>query len=414
MMFARALDHLHRREGARLLALLIHRIGRFDVAEEAMQDAYAKALSRWPVDGMPAKPEAWLLRVALNRAIDIMRRQRLIVADSEARLASIAAEVADPDELESTSVWPDERLRLIFTCCHPAIAPSAQIALSLKTLCGLTTAEIARAFVEPEATTAQKIVRAKKKIAAAGIPFVVPAAEQIDERLVTVLAVIYFVFNEGYTAAVRDSLLRADLCREALRLGATLNDLLPGKPEVQGLVALMAFHHARRDTRCDSAGHLVPLDLQDRSRWDHAAIAQADLQLRNALAKRQPGPYQLQAAIAALHARAPEADATDWPQIALLYRALLGYLKTPVVELNAAVALAMSGHLDEGLEAIDRLAAAGDLSRYHLLHAAHAELLRRAGRIDESALAYERAIGLARNTAERTYLEVRRHALMHQ
>jgi RNA polymerase sigma-70 factor (ECF subfamily) len=405
-VFARALDELHRRSGARLLAQLIHRIGRFDVAEDALQDAFSQALTTWPTKGTPQNPEGWLMRVALNRAIDHLRRERHQLPDSEETLAALEADVASA-ETEGASAWPDERLKLIFTCCHPAIAPSAQVALSLRTLCGLTTAEIARAFVEPEATTAQKLVRAQRKIAEARIPYAVPDAADLPERLATVLAVIYFVFNEGYMASASGQLMRVDLCEEAIRLGALLAELMPDEPEVLGLCALMAFHHARRATRCDNDGALVPLEEQDRAQWDHAAIEAADRQLKRAMTFERSGPYQYQAAIAALHAKAHRAEDTDWKQISVLYRGLQAHLQTPVVALNGAVALAMAGQLDEGLARIDALEKSGELDRYHLLHAARADLLRRAGRIDEARAAYERALALVQNAAERAYLERR-------
>lgn len=405
-MFVRALDELHRRSGARLLAQLIRRIGRFDVAEDALQEAFSQALITWPEKSTPQNPEGWLMRVALNRAIDQLRRERHQLPDGEETLAAMEADLASI-EGEDDREWPDERLKLIFTCCHPAIAPSAQVALSLRTLCGLTTAEIARAFVEPESTTAQKLVRAQRKIAEARIPYAVPVAADLPERLATVLAVIYFVFNEGYAASSSAQLMRVDLCEEAIRLGGLLSELLPEEPEVLGLCALMAFHHARRATRCDSEGTLVPLEEQDRSHWDVAAIEAADSQLKRAMTFERAGPYQYQAAIAALHAKARRVEDTDWRQIAVLYRGLQAHLQTPVVALNAAVALAMAGQLDEGLARIDALEESGELSRYHLLHAARADLHRRAGRIDEARKAYERALTLVQNAAERAFLERR-------
>ncbi|MBL8521519.1 MAG: hypothetical protein JNK75_12755 [Betaproteobacteria bacterium] len=410
-MFARALDELHRRSGARLLAQLIRRIGRFDVAEDALQDAFARALATWPAQGTPANPEGWLMRVALNRAIDQLRHERLQLPDGEAVLAALECGVAELDVAGGDAHWPDERLKLIFTCCHPALAPAAQVALSLRTLCGLTTAEIARAFVEPEATTAQKLVRAQRKIAAARIPYAVPGAETLQERLATVLAVIYFVFNEGYAASASPALMRVDLCEEAIRLGDLLAELMPGEPEVLGLQALMAFHHARRATRSSPEGELVTLEAQDRARWDAGAIAAADAVLKRAIAMERPGPYQYQAAIAALHAKAACAEDTDWAQIAVLYRALQVHLDTPVIDLNAAVALAMAGHLEAGLARIDALERGGALARYHLLHAARADLLRRAGRPAEARAAYGRALTLVQNAAERAYLERRLAAL---
>jgi RNA polymerase sigma-70 factor (ECF subfamily) len=417
-VFARALGELHRRNGARLLALLIRKVGRFDLAEEAMQDAYERALERWPVDGVPARPEAWLLKVAANRAIDLSRRDARSVQIDDAWLENLeavdlAAETADAADRHDC--WPDERLKVIFTCCHPALAPAAQVALALKTLCGLTTAEIARAFVEPQATTAQKIVRAKRKIAEARIPFSIPQQDDLPERLAAVLATVYFVFNEGYlastSASARDPLMRRDLCVEALHLGQMLNELLPREPEVAGLYALMRLHHARRAARCDADGEMVALEEQDRALWDRAAIAAADRDLKRALARREPGPYQLQAAIAALHATAPAAAATDWAQIAALYARLAAMQDTPVVRLNAAVALAMSGALEAGLARIDALAGTGALDGYHLLHASRADLLRRLHRDEEAAREYRRAIELTGNDAERRFLARRLAAL---
>ena len=402
-MFARALDQLHRRSGARLLAQLIRRVGRFDVAEDALQDAFSRALIDWPLSGTPKNPEGWLMRVALHRAIDQLRRERRQIPDGEDTLAALVADLQSLDAGESPD-WPDERLKLIFACCHPAIAPSAQVALSLRTLCGLTTAEIARAFVESESTTAQKLVRAQRKIADARIPYAIPGPEELPERLATVLAVIYFVFNEGYVASQSDALMRVDLCVEAIRLGALLAELMPDEPEVQGLCALMEFHHARRATRCDSDGALVPLEEQDRKHWDRSAIEAADARLKRAMTYERPGPYQYQAAIAALHAKAPSAGETNWPQIALLYRALQTHVEILIVALNAAVAWAMAGHLDEGLSRIDALAASGKLDQYHLLFAARADLLRRAGRLDDARSAYQQALALVQNDAEKRYL----------
>ncbi len=397
-MFARAIDELARRDGGRILAGLIRRFG-FDIAEEALQEAYAAALASWPRDGLPANPAGWITTVAQRRGIDRLRGDARIDPASESTLAALPADIApEPGH------FPDERLALIFTCCHPALAQSAQVALALRTLCGLSTRDIARAFVEPESTTAQKLVRAKNKIATARIPYEVPAPGQLPARLATVLAVIYFVFNEGYAATTHHQLLRPDLSAEAIRLARLLMTLMPNQPEVQGLLALMLFHDSRRDARTGEGGVLVPLEAQDRGRWHRAEIAEATALLDAAMLARAPGPYQVQAAIAALHANAPSAAETDWPQISALYGALLRHLPTPVVELNAAVALAMSAGVDPGLVWIERIAARGELDDYHLLHAARADLLRRAGRLDEAAAAYRAAIAKTENAAEAAYL----------
>ncbi len=402
-MFAHAIAEIHRRDGGRILAGLIRRLASFELAEEALQNAYAKALEHWPRDGVPDNPAAWLTTVAQRSGLDTLRRNGRIQVESESVLAAMSAPIDDVAE-ENPSGVTDDQLRLIFTCCHPALAQSAQVALALHTLCRLTTTEIARAFVEPEATTAQKLVRAKRKIAEAGIAYEVPAADALPERVTTVLAVIYFVFNEGYSATNRGDLLRADLCAEAIRLARLLAMLMPEQAEVLGLLALLLFQDSRRHARAGADGVLIPLEEQDRNRWDRAYIVEATGLLDAAMPKRKPGPYQIQAAIAALHANAPTAAETDWRQISALYGALLRHMATPVVELNAAVALAMATTLDDGLAWIDQIAAAGALDDYHLLHAARADLLRRAGRWAASRAAYERALALVKNTAEQEYL----------
>jgi RNA polymerase sigma-70 factor (ECF subfamily) len=407
-MLTPLIDGICRTEGPRLLAGLIRRVGDFALAEDAMQDAFAKALEVWPAQGLPAAPAAWLATVARRRAIDLLRRRAAgpLYVDEPPEMA--APQVDDADSADPGE-WPveDDRLRLVFTCCHPAIARPAQTALALRTLCGLSTREIARAFLEPEATTAQRLVRARRKITDARIPFEVPPRELLPERLSTVLGVVYLVFNEGYASTDADGLLRPDLCSEAIRLGRLLVELLPEEAEAQGLLALMLMHDARRASRIDAVGALVPLEEQDRSRWQRDAIDQGVAMLETALRRQRRGPYQLQAAIAALHAQAERADATDWEQIAALYAGLLHEQPSPVVELNAAVALAMARGAEHGLAWIDRLDRAGELAGYHLLPAARADLLRRLGRLPQAASSYEAALALVRSPAERLYLERR-------
>ena len=407
-MLTPIIDGICRAEGPRLLASLIRRVGDFELAEDAMQDAFAKALEVWPAQGLPAAPAAWLTTVARRRAVDLMRRRATgpVYTDEPPDMAAPEAEAAAIDLGEASGV-DDDRLRLVFTCCHPAIAQPAQMALALRTLCGLSTREIARAFLEPEATTAQRLVRAKRKILDARIPFEVPSRELLPERLQAVLGIVYLVFNEGYATTEQEGLVRTDLCSEAIRLARLLVELMPGEPEAQGLLALMLLHNARRATRIDSEGALVPLEEQDRSRWQQDAIAEGVAVLEAALLRRRRGPYQLQAAIAALHAQASRADATDWQQIAALYSGLLSEQPSPVVELNAAVALAMAQGPEHGLAWIERLDQGGELEGYHLLPAARADLLRRLGRGAEAAVAYRAALALVRNPAERLYLERR-------
>ncbi len=409
-MLTPIIDGICRTEGPRLLAGLIRRVGDFELAEDAMQDAFTKALEVWPAQGLPAAPAAWLTTVAQRRAVDLLRRRATgpLYTDEPPDMAApeAEAEAGDTDTAALSGV-EDDRLRLVFTCCHPAIAQPAQVALALRTLGGLSTREIARAFLEPEATTAQRLVRAKRKILDARIPFEVPSRELLPERLQAVLGVVYLIFNEGYATTEHDGLVRPDLCAEAIRLGRLLAVLMPGEPEVQGLLALMLLHDARRATRIGGDGALVPLEEQDRSRWQAGEIAEGLAVLEAALRLRRRGPYQLQAAIAALHAEAPHADQTDWRQIAILYGGLLGEQPGPVVELNAAVALAMAQGPEHGLAWIERLAQGGELKGYHLLPAARADLLRRLGRRDEAANAYRAALALVRNPAERLYLERR-------
>jgi RNA polymerase sigma-70 factor (ECF subfamily) len=383
---------------------LIRATGDWDLAEECAQDAFARAIERWPRDGIPRNPGAWLTTTARNRAIDRLRR----VAAGTAKLEEVAvlAHPGDPGAGDESGV-DDDRLRLMFTCCHPALSTDAQVALTLRTLAGLTTAEIARAFLTPEPTMAQRLVRAKRKIRNAAIPYRVPPAHQLPERTAAVLAVLYLLFNEGYAATEGAQLVRDGLCTEAIRLGRVLARLMPDEPEVLGLLALMVLHDARRSARVDGEGDLVPLEDQDRSRWDADAIAEGVSLLDAALRRGEPGPYQVQAAIAACHATAPSAAATDWQEIAALYGELARHGASPVVELNRAVAVAMADGPEAGLELVDALAASGELAGYHLLIATRADLLRRLGRDQEAAAAYRSAISEVTSDAERRYLERR-------
>jgi RNA polymerase sigma-70 factor (ECF subfamily) len=414
-----AVDAAFRDEWGRVVATLIRTTGDWDLAEECAQDAFAMALQRWPADGIPGRPGAWLTTTARNRAIDVLRRR----AVGAAKLREVAAASDQPDPVYDSGFdhggsdhggpdhggtdhggIPDDRLRLMFTCCHPALSLEARVALTLRTLAGLTTAEIARAFLASEPTMAKRLTRAKQKIQKAGIPYRVPPAHLLPERTSAVLGVLYLLFNEGYAATAGADLVRHNLSAEAIRLARVLIRLMPGEPEATGLLALMLLHDARRTARLDARGDLVTLEDQDRGQWDATEIGEGVSLLDGALRAGRPGPYQVQAAIAACHATAPTADRTDWPQIAALYRTLAEFLPTPVVELNYAVAVGMARGPEAGLRLVAALETSGQLAGYHLLPATRADLLRRLGRRHEAAAAYREALELTSTDAERRYL----------
>lgn len=411
-----SIERTFREEGGRVRAALISRLGDFELAEDVLQEAFLAALEHWSLDGVPDNPAAWLLTTARRKAIDRLRRVS-VLERKQAMLQSLVeleqqGSIIVPLEPEA---FPDERLKLIFTCCHPALNLEARVALTLHTLGGLTTAEIACAFLVSETTMAQRLVRAKRKIRAAGIPYAVPAAERLAERLDSVLVVLYLIFNEGYTASMGNTLMRHDLCAEAIRLSRALIALLSDEPSLQvepeamGLLALMLLHDSRRDARVNAQGEMIVLEEQDRSLWDKAGIAEGIELLECALHMHRPGPYQIQAAIAALHAQVARPEETDWLQIAMLYSELVKRQPSLVVRLNWAVAVAMASEPTRGLEMLDELDATGDrdLKKYHLFHSTRADLLRRAGNWQASAEAYRQALNLAQNSVERAFLNRR-------
>jgi RNA polymerase sigma-70 factor (ECF subfamily) len=403
------IEAIYRAESRRVLATLIRLLGDFDLAEEAMHDAFAAAMEQWPRDGVPANPRAWLVSTGRFRAIDALRRRARFDASVADLARRIETQVGQAPSAAADSV-DDDRLRLVFTCCHPALTPDAQVALTLREICGLTTEEIARAFLASPSTIAQRIVRAKNKIRDARIPYQVPSQADLPDRLDAVLRVVYLVFNEGYSAFAGDRLTRHDLSAEAIRLGRLIVELLP-EPEAIGLLALMLLHDSRRAARATPDGDLVLLDEQDRSLWNRGQIAEGLALVERALLSRRIGPFSLQAAIAAVHAEATTAEATDWRQIVGLYDVLMRADPSPVVELNRAAAVAMRDGPAAGLTLVDAVLARGDLADYHLAHSARADLCRRLGRIDDAREAYQKALSLTKLEPERRFLERRLLAL---
>ena len=402
------IEHVFRTEYGRAVAVLVRTFGDIDTAEEAVQDAFTIAIERWPASGIPPSPAGWIITTARNRAIDRLRRE----SSRHDRQAQAALHANSSLETDEEGDVPDERLRLIFTCCHPALATSVQVALTLRLLGGLTTAEIARAFLTPDATMAQRLVRAKAKIRDAGIPYRVPDAAELPERLRAVLAVIYLIFNEGYLASTGDQLVRDDLSAEAIRLARVLSDLMGGEPEVPGLLALMLLIESRRAARVGPDGQLVRLADQERTRWNHALIAEGQAIVRHCLRRNRPGPYQIQAAINAVHSDAPTAAATDWRQVLQLYDQLLTFAPNPVVALNRAVAVAEVEGAAAALRVVDTLDAdRRHLDRYHLFHAIRADFLQRLGRREEAAAQYAKAIECSANRAEQDFLRSKAEAL---
>jgi RNA polymerase sigma-70 factor, ECF subfamily len=399
------IEQTFRTDSRRVLATLIRLLGDFDLAEEAMQEAFSAAVERWPQDGVPRNPRAWLISTGRFKAIDSLRRRARFDASLQPLADQLGDGITQPEEIEEEGVQ-DDRLRLIFTCCHPALPPDAQVALTLREVCGLTTEEIARAFLAPPPTLAQRIVRAKAKIKVANIPYQVPGRTDLPERLASVLQVVYLVFNEGYSASSGASLTRHDLSAEAIRLGRLLVELLP-EPEAMGLLALMLLHESRRETRTSPDGELVLLDEQDRTRWNRELIAEGMALVERSMRSRQFGPFTLQAAIAAIHAEAASAETTDWAEIVGLYDVLLRADPSPVVELNRAAAVAMRDGPAAGLTLIDGILARGDLQDYQLAHAARAELCRRLGQTSDSVASYRRALSLTLQEPQRRFIEKR-------